>query len=983
MPSSGYGEKCGLPSTACQCGKGWCSKWFYNPNGPAQIFRFPDVLKIEPQAVKVVNEVMFQSDQALQTFMNKKGGFEQVAALFEGVLSVYKAGEYTVCTSSDDGSHLYIDEKQVVDSGGLHGTRKKCEDVKLAAGDHKTKVTFFENGGGASISVLYSGPDTDGKEVPIPSAWHEEGTCGVNPDAPPEVCDCTADKKKLSAGTCNDYRTEGYKRCKEKPGCQMHTACGCIPKHCSCGDKACHAGGVQAISAQNSSEKVEHEEEGPLQGVTPSGKDCECPIPPKPKDRKGPRGFCSKWYYNPLGGAAISNMPDVSKLIPQKAVVLQKMEFVRDSDFASVVGLEHFDRVAITYSGILEILKEGEYDVCVTSDDGAHVYIDAEKIASRPGLHPPQKGCGSRKLTAGDHRISGTFFEDGGGAYLKVTYAGPDTGGAIELLPSAGFDGECGLPKATCSCGLGWCSRWFFNPNGHRPLFTYPRVDDLSPQEVVPVKEIAFPSDNALTNLLGKQGIFDQVAGEFSGLLSVHQSGEYTVCTSSDDGSHMYVDGEEAVDNGGLHGTRQKCGKIALSTGDHRVRITFFENGGGASITVLYSGPDTDGKEVYMPSAWHDEDTCGENPNAPPEVCDCTGDKLEPAATCEKHKVSGYQRCNEKPGCQMHTACGCIPAHCACGDKKCHAGGALVAVTSGEEDKNTPKKGVTPSGKECTCPVEPKVKEREGPIGFCSKWYYNPLGGAAISTMPDIKEIMPQKALIVPKMDFLRDADFAELVGLQHFDRVALTFNGILEVLKQGDYTVCVTSDDGAHIYMDYEEIASKPGLHPPQKGCGKRTLSHGDHHVSGTFFENGGGAYIKVTYRGPDTNNAEVLLPSVGFSGGCGVPLAKCDCGEGWCSRWFFDPNGPSEIFSFPDVSHMHPQKAVTVQEIAFESDASFIKLLGKQGSFDHVAGEFTGLLVVKDGGEYTGELHDLSLALLVYLCRRIGEGDRLCAGG
>lgn len=35
------------------------------------------------------------------------------------------------------------------------------------------------------------------------------------------------------------------------------------------------------------------------------------------------------------------------------------------------------------------------------------------------------------------------------------------------------------------------------------------------------------------------------------------------------------------------------------------------ENGGGAAITVHYSGPDTLGKEILMPSGWHSAGSCG------------------------------------------------------------------------------------------------------------------------------------------------------------------------------------------------------------------------------------------------------------------------------------------------------------------------------------------------------------------------------------
>jgi hypothetical protein len=378
-----------------------------------------------------------------------------------------------------------------------------------------------------------------------------------------------------------------------------------------------------------------------------------------PKPRDGPPGFCSKWYYSPLGNAEITTFPDVSKLMPQVAVITPKMEFVRDDDFAKVVGLSNFDRVALTFSGILEVLNAGEYTVCVTSDDGSHVLIDGQEIAAAPGLHPPVTGCGKRTLSAGDHEVTGRFFENGGGAYYRVTYYGPDTNNAEVVMPSAGFEGNCSVPEATCPCGAGWCSKWFYNPLGTGAILRFPDVDKLNPQAVMTLSSMDVPDDGAFGRLLGRGGGFTNVAAQFSGVLSIKQSGTYRLCSISDDGSHVFLDGEDLVDNGGLHGMAKKCGDAQLDEGDHKVRVTFFQNGGGAGLQVVYSGPDTDGKEVLMPSAWHSDDKCGRNPNAPPEVCECAGGKeMAPPGECSAFRSLGYQKCKQKPGCRGSISCG-------------------------------------------------------------------------------------------------------------------------------------------------------------------------------------------------------------------------------------------------------------------------------------------------------------------------------------
>jgi hypothetical protein len=289
------------------------------------------------------------------------------------------------------------------------------------------------------------------------------------------------------------------------------------------------------------------------------------------------------------------------------------------------------------------------------------VLIDGEEIAAVPGLHPPKKGCGKRTLSAGDHEVTGRFFENGGGAYYKVTYMGPDTNGAEVYMPSAGFSGNCSVPEAACPCGAGWCSKWYYNPLGSAAIVRFPAVDNLNPQAVNTVSELNMQNDEAFQRLLGKEGSFDNVAAWFTGTLSIKESGTYKLCSTSDDGSHVYVDGENLVDNGGLHGMAKKCGEMELSTGDHRIKVSFFENGGGSGLVVTYSGPDTDNKDAAVQSSWHSEDQCGRNPGSPPEPCDCAGgQEMAPPGQCSAFKALGYQRCNQKPGCRSRVACGYV-----------------------------------------------------------------------------------------------------------------------------------------------------------------------------------------------------------------------------------------------------------------------------------------------------------------------------------
>lgn len=82
-----------------------------------------------------------------------------------------------------------------------------------------------------------------------------------------------------------------------------------------------------------------------------------------------------------------------------------------------------------------------------------------------------------------------------------------------------------------------------------------------------------------------------QFAIRFDAFLKIDMEGEYTFYTNSDDGSKLYIDGQEVVNNDGGHGTLERSGKITLSPGIHSIKVTYFNEGGGSWIDVFYKGP--------------------------------------------------------------------------------------------------------------------------------------------------------------------------------------------------------------------------------------------------------------------------------------------------------------------------------------------------------------------------------------------------------
>ncbi|QUJ76733.1 Hint domain-containing protein [Sulfitobacter albidus] len=115
------------------------------------------------------------------------------------------------------------------------------------------------------------------------------------------------------------------------------------------------------------------------------------------------------------------------------------------------------------------------------------------------------------------------------------------------------------------------------------------------------------------TNTLTASGVSDSItpadydtaddfALKFTSELYIEEGGFYTFSTSSDDGSKLFIDGIEVVDNDGLHGLATESGFIALEPGPHLVEIIYFENNGGNQLFSSISGPDTGGTTVDLVS---------------------------------------------------------------------------------------------------------------------------------------------------------------------------------------------------------------------------------------------------------------------------------------------------------------------------------------------------------------------------------------------
>lgn len=78
---------------------------------------------------------------------------------------------------------------------------------------------------------------------------------------------------------------------------------------------------------------------------------------------------------------------------------------------------------------------------------------------------------------------------------------------------------------------------------------------------------------------------------EYDAWIKIEQGGTHKFYTYSDDGSKLFIDGKEVVNNDGSHGTILRAGTIELEPGFYPIRVEYFNEAGGYWLEVFHKPP--------------------------------------------------------------------------------------------------------------------------------------------------------------------------------------------------------------------------------------------------------------------------------------------------------------------------------------------------------------------------------------------------------
>ncbi|HTN07991.1 fibronectin type III domain-containing protein [Agriterribacter sp.] len=325
---------------------------------------------------------------------------ENYAFLWEGYIRIPSNGNYTFRTNSDDGSKLYLSTYNhtaaaLVNNDGLHGSQNADGSITLAAGVYPIAVTFFQKGGGASMSISWQKSNPNGWAMtPIPDAAFVDPPSPPAGEAPVKPSNLTATVvsfKKInltwSDNSANEKSFELYRSTDPLSG---FITIGVLP--------------ANATSFSDTLVQPSTTYYYKIRAINQYGE--------SDFDKAGPG--IEYAYYEKTG---MSVVPDFNTMTPLKTGKVG----------AFGLGMQmRPDNFAVKFDGFINITTGGVYTFYLQSDDGSRLYIDNNPVVNNDGLHNSANEIpGQVTLTAGVHAIRVTFFEATGGEALIVKYQGP------------------------------------------------------------------------------------------------------------------------------------------------------------------------------------------------------------------------------------------------------------------------------------------------------------------------------------------------------------------------------------------------------------------------------------------------------------------------------------------------------------------------------------------------------------------------------
>jgi len=91
----------------------------------------------------------------------------------------------------------------------------------------------------------------------------------------------------------------------------------------------------------------------------------------------------------------------------------------------------------------------------------------------------------------------------------------------------------------------------------------------------------------------------------FNGFIKIPEDGLYTFYLESNDGSTLFLNDEKLIDNDGAHGITEISASTSLRAGFHKIKVNYFQLGGGEMLKVSWKGQGFEKAEIPANILFH------------------------------------------------------------------------------------------------------------------------------------------------------------------------------------------------------------------------------------------------------------------------------------------------------------------------------------------------------------------------------------------
>ncbi|GGD19825.1 PA14 domain-containing protein [Hyunsoonleella pacifica] len=357
----------------------------------------------------------------------------------------------------------------------------------------------------------------------------------------------------------------------------------------------------------------------------------------------------------------------------------------------------------------------------------------------------------------------------------------------------------------------------------------------------------------------------------YTGDIDIATEDTYTFYLSSDDGSKLYIDGAEIINNDGLHGVKEVSASIKLTQGFHAFEILFFEKGGGEYLGFKYASSTISKQSVPMSILYAENcidsegDTDGDGiANRLDLDSDNDGcpDALEGTATSNE---IGYSNLDTNFRIVGDVDTEGLPLMANGGQD---AGSGIDKFQQSEDcspcvDVNNPNYVDTDGdliGDICDLDDDNDgildVDEIASCSGTISYEFYNIApNGFTVDNIPNSgwTAVGTAEEINVDKL-------YQEITPGDG-ENFSVRYTGDINLVTSDTYTFYLSSDDGSKLYIDGAEIINNDGLHATKETASSVYLTQGFHAFEILFFEKTGGENLDFKYASSSISKQSVPM--------------------------------------------------------------------------------------------------------------------------